>query len=354
MMVFRWVYSADCLKFARCSVMCALMAVCCGCSSNDDSSSDISDGTSACQTALLPMATSVAVVDLPDGRPINAEVFEDGSGYVLLANQLVFGAGRTPVLRYESSDGVNFTTSTEIAGSDHWRSPSIVNHKGTWFMFYRSSLWDSGLDYDTIGLATSVDGLQWTDQGVVVDGVGDAIPGATTLTEPRVWHDGLRFHLYVTAWNEVTIEDMTGAVWSIAHAVSEDGMAFSQVDVPFAARPCEAASPTTSGFEQFAVGGIVRSVCGTELCRDRLALVVRHLECASGTKPSSFRLEVVMSDDGTTFSPPRASLPDQQYSTAALADDDTLWLYRDEETAHNDGQIILTPVELTTSLCDTP
>jgi len=324
-----------------------LLLVCGGCSSDENST-----GNNAYELPALP-SSPTPMLDLPTGRLIHPEVFIEDGRYILLANELVFGAQKSPVLRYESDDGVNFTGPTRLAGSDYWWSPSIVHHNGTWFLFYLSSQWDSQLDHDTIGLATSADGLQWEDQGTVFDGPNEAMPDTHSIYMPRVWHDGTRFHLYYTVLTDFVFDgDIGGSKSSIAHATSDDGLAFTHVDIPFAASECPGS--TGGDFEGFSVSGIVRSICEEELCAEQLALTVLHEACDSGAEESARQLEVFTSSDGFAFVSPGVSIPAAGISIAALADHDTLWVFSDEETADNDGQVLVTSSALSAPLCETP
>ena len=309
-------------------------------------------GQVACETGLSAITSPTPIGDLATiGRPILPEVFIVEDRHVLLANELVFGAMQVPVLRYESIDGANFTGPQKIPDSEAWWSPSVVHHDGAWFLFYRFDGSESGFDHDTVGMATSSDLVNWLDLGTVFDPPNAGFPRYRELWHPRVWHDGTRFHLYVTAIVDGIAEheddDDVPTLHSIIHATSNDGLDFAYADTPFAPIECK----DHRRGQLFDVAGIVRSACGGNLCTDRLTLMILRWPC--GGSWDDRLLEVVTSNDGHTFSEPKTSLPNLTGATSALATNDRLWVFSDVETADRaeDGHVLVTPIALPTPLC---
>lgn len=74
----------------------------------------------------------------------------------------------------------------------------------------------SGRRRATLHLATSSDGLAWTDEGQVLEGT----PGVTMIIQHSVFHDGQRFHL----WYATKVADVSS--YFLQHLSSQDGKAW--------------------------------------------------------------------------------------------------------------------------------
>ena len=78
-------------------------------------------------------------------------------------------------------------------GVNHVNDPSVIAVAGGLFMFY--TLAGSGVT-DAIGLATSADGRIWYDRGAVFSASPAPAWDSLLVGRPSVSHDGERFHLW--------------------------------------------------------------------------------------------------------------------------------------------------------------
>jgi hypothetical protein len=78
-------------------------------------------------------------------------------------------------------------------GVNHVNDPSVISLAGELFMFY--TLAGSGVT-DAIGLATSADGRIWRDRGAVLSLSPAPAWDSLLVGRPSAFHDGERFHLW--------------------------------------------------------------------------------------------------------------------------------------------------------------
>jgi hypothetical protein len=137
-----------------------------------------------------------------------------------------------------SADGLVWTTSPEPVlvpseGSDGFDlgSIAVVRATDTFFMWY--SLWPDefgGRSTSELFLATSQDGMQWTDHGRVLKTTEPVL-----AVQPSALHDGEKFHLWfvddpkVSAGRTSELTNTDDAGPFLRHLTSVDGRAWNEV-----------------------------------------------------------------------------------------------------------------------------
>ena len=205
----------------RALVVCALLAVGCAKSENDD------------WPPLFPVYPQVIVGDLPTERG-------GGNGNVYAPDILVEGGtwrmwyggqggdGHDRIHLAESSDGLTWTKRGVVldnGASNHVNDPSVVKVAGVYWMFYTDAA--VGIT-DRIHAATSSDGVLWTKRGEVI-GAGPEPWRTSIVGRPSVLHDGAAFRMWFDATGSTPgrhvgyAESTDGLTWTVASPVTQGG-----------------------------------------------------------------------------------------------------------------------------------
>lgn len=121
-------------------------------------------------------------------------------------------------------------------GVNHVNDPSVVSVHGVLYMFY--TLAGTGVT-DSMGLATSTDGLEWSDRGAVFAPSPSPAWDSLLVGRPSVMHDGERFHLWYDGRKDLPPgapePDAPKSDTSrrfVGYATSADGMKWDRRDEP--------------------------------------------------------------------------------------------------------------------------
>jgi hypothetical protein len=126
-----------------------------------------------------------------------------------------------------SSNGVVWEKSAEpvfVPGDpalrDNLEEIAVVKAGGRYFLWYSAMANPfSGRRRATLHLATSPDGLVWTDEGQVFEGQ----PAVTMIIQHSAFYDGQRFHL----WYAAKVADVS--TYALQHLSSQDGKAWTEM-----------------------------------------------------------------------------------------------------------------------------
>jgi hypothetical protein len=103
---------------------------------------------------------------------------------------------------------------------DNLEEIAVVKAGGRYFLWYSVMANPfSGRRRATLHLATSPDGIEWTDEGQVFEGK----PAVTMIIQHTAFHDGQRFHL----WYAAKVADVTK--YALQHLSSQDGKAWTEM-----------------------------------------------------------------------------------------------------------------------------
>jgi hypothetical protein len=205
---------------------------------------------------------------------------------------------------------------------DNLEEIAVVKAGGRYFLWYSAMANPfSGRRRATLHLATSPDGLVWSDEGQVFEGK----PAVTMIIQHSVFYDGQRFHL----WYAAKVADVT--VYALQHLSSQDGKVWTEI------------------------GGTLLEDLERSLSFDSGRLLVHPRE--GGGFRAFFAYEpyrrppalgVLASEDGTTWT---TDGPTQEALRAWPADDrelqslsgvwdaDGLWIWMDVRTPRDEMQV---------------
>lgn len=205
---------------------------------------------------------------------------------------------------------------------DNLEEIAVVKAGGRYLLWYSVMANPfSGRRRATLHLATSPDGLVWTDEGQVFEGE----PAVTMIIQHSVFHDGQRFHL----WYAAKVADVSS--YALQHLSSQDGKAWT------------------------VMGGTLLADLERSLTFESGRLVVRAREGGGfraffAYEPSRRppTLGVLVSEDGTTWA---TDIPAQEalrawptddrgiQSLSGIWDTDGLWLWMDRRSPRDEMEI---------------
>ena len=132
-----------------------------------------------------------------------------------------------------SSDGMNYTGQGLVVDNESYpeydsrniNSPCVVFDGNLYHLYYSAYPGQQSGDCDrsfhkTIACAISIDGINWTKYGVVVDGSEGSFD-SNGVSHPVVIFDGTRFEMFYMSYD--------GSIYSAAYAISYDGLSWQKI-----------------------------------------------------------------------------------------------------------------------------
>jgi hypothetical protein len=151
-------------------------------------------------------------------------VLVDGS-FVVYLGSVILGDGA--LYRTVSADGVQWTEPMRVFDA---YNATVVFDDGQYLMLYTSDF-DGGEvigPRTRFGLATSPDGIEWSDQGIVFSGPAEGEDENTPALEieelhrPLLWVENDEFHLLYVGLEHRSVEDMGYVVQVLGYAKGPD------------------------------------------------------------------------------------------------------------------------------------
>lgn len=309
-----------------------------------DNGDSVDGGDSGeCEFEWAPDAQSGAVVvEIEDRNLYNAHVIRDGCGMTMWAEAIK--PHDFQVHRFESGDGFHWSEGTPItfdSGDIPGGSPYVLkNQEGNYVMWYVTGE-DMNKPVGTkneVGMATSFDGIEWQDDGIVYSGSGQEADNLL-MDNPTVWYDGEQYHLIYTGWRDYLVSDVGIKLFSILHAKSVDGTNFEFNSILFQSEACQGGTPYE--FSQWRVQDIIRSPDPECPSVDIAYLLIWGKQCLQDWQLFTIRL----SSEGLTGDlTPIAATMIANASSMLIGRD--LWLYSHQEDNTGRYGIIIEKMEL--------
>ena len=166
--------------------------------------------------------TSLAV---PERSALDPDVVLVDGSFVVYLGSVILGDGA--LYRTVSTDGVQWTEPVRVFNA---YDATVVFHDGQYLMLYTSDFDDGEVigPRTRFGLATSPDGIEWSDNGIVFSGPAEGDDENTPALEieglyrPLLWVENDEFHLLYVGFEPRYVEDMGYSVQVLGYAKGPD------------------------------------------------------------------------------------------------------------------------------------
>ena len=308
----------------------------------DSGDSSEGDDGGECEFKWAPDAQSGAfVIEIEDRDVFNAHVIREGCGMTMWADAVKTNDAK--IFRFESEDGFHWSEGAPISfssGNTPGGRPYVIKKQdGSYIMWYHTGV-DMNQPIGTrndIGMATSFDGIEWYDEGIVYSGSGQEADDFV-VENPTVWYDGEIYHLIYCGLREYLVIDVVIYPSSILHATSVDGTNFEFNTILFQSEACQGGSPTD--YSQWQIQDVIRSHDTECPTRDTAYLLTRAKQCSQNY---SLYLSQLSSDGsvGDVF-----PLAVDTFATSSMLVGRDLWLYGHQKYSTDRNGILIHRAEL--------